>query len=135
MKTFKPYHRLEYIDELNKLEISGESHIRCIVHQAYYAGLNQLQFEIDNRLFFPMDAQDRYEKSHQAVIDACSAQIRKLKSGDPKRELVNRIYNNMKRNKLLRTDADYNLKSIEPTHANRSLNYAREIFNDLEAYQ
>ncbi len=39
--------------------MTDELHFRCVVHQAYYAALNQLQYEIDNRLFFPVDGDDR----------------------------------------------------------------------------
>lgn len=137
MGNFKPVHRLEYIKEINSLNINSECHLRNVIHQSYYAALNQLMYEIDNRLFFPMDAKDRYERSHQAVIDACDNQIRKLSLTDmARRQLLNKVSNNMKRARKLRIDADYRFDiEIVSAHAEVVLNYANQIFENLEAYQ
>lgn len=133
--SFKPRQRLEYALQLQSNAISDECHFRATVHQAYYAALNQLQYEIDNRLFFPMDGKDRFEKSHQAVLDACANQVRKLASNDAKRGLVNSVLQNMKRARALRTDADYRLDlPIVDVHANAAIKYALQIFDDLERY-
>lgn len=137
MGNFKPIHRLEYIKEINALNIKSECHLRNVIHQSYYAALNQLKFEIDNRLFFPMDGKDRYERSHQAVIDACDNQIRKLSQTDmARRQLLNKVSSNMKRARKLRIDADYRFDiTIESAHADAVLTYANQIFENLEAYQ
>jgi hypothetical protein len=137
MGKFKPQHRLDYIKEINALNIESECHLRSVIHQSYYAALNQLKYEIDNRLFFPMDEKDRHERSHQAVIDACENQIRKLPSTDKaRRQLLTKVSNNMKRARKLRVDADYRFDiEIVSAHANVATDYANQIFNNLEDYQ
>lgn len=136
MPDFKPRERLEYIQQLQGAGLTGECYLRCIVHQAYYAALNQLQSEIDNRLFFPVDADDRKKNSHQAFIDACNKQISKLPANDKKRELLNCIVSNMKRARSIRKYADYHLDvKIEQADANLVLKCSVQIFDDLEKYQ
>jgi len=137
MLDFKPRERLEYIQQLKATGLSGQCLHRCMVHQAYYAALNQLQYEIDNRLFFPIDADDRKFKSHQAFIDACYNQIRKLDTNaKEKRELLNRVVQNMKRAKAVREKADYHLQEkIVQSHVSLVLECSNQIFDDLEAYQ
>lgn len=132
---FKPRTRLEHINNLMKCGLSGEAHIRTIVHQGYYAAYNQLKYEIDNRLFFPVDGIDRYEKSHQAIIDACVKQCEKLPFGDTRKTLLNRILKNFKRAKSLRLNADYELmKQMHNNDVTAIVGYANAIFDDLESY-
>jgi hypothetical protein len=137
MPNFKPRERLEYIQNLQNTGLSSECHLRCIIHQAYYAALNQLQYEIDNRLFFPVDPNDRKFKSHQAFINACYVQIRKLPENDKqKRALLHSIAQNMKRSKLIREDADYNLEvKIEKIQVSTVLKCSNDVFEGLEKYE
>lgn len=133
---FKPIRRLEYIEAINSFNTQEEAHFRSVVHQAYYAGLNQTQYEIDNRLFFPMDGQDRFESSHKALEDACHNQSRKLPSADPRKALLATIANNLRRSKQLRQFADYQLDmNIGAVQAQSTINYVKEIFNCLEKYE
>lgn len=134
--AFKPIHRLEYIEALNGNNIESEAHIRSVIHQAYYAALNQVQYEIDNRLFFPVDGNDRVERSHKAFSDACLDQCRKLPAGDSRRELLTRIANNLKRAKNFRQHADYNLElKVDKTQSQATINFSKEVFSCLEQYE
>lgn len=133
--SFKPQHRLSYALELYDSEFSGEVHNRCIIHQAYYAALNQVQYEIENRLFFIVDDEDRKKQSHKAFIDACENQLGKLVAGDVRRQLLISIVNNLRRAKRLRETADYRLDSnIDKTSAQVALRHAQEIFDTLEQF-
>ncbi|KQX03254.1 hypothetical protein ASC84_00690 [Acinetobacter sp. Root1280] len=134
--SFKPLERLSYAQELNQSEKSNELHFRCVIHQAYYSALNQLQYEIDNRLFFDVDGDDRYTKSHKALIEACENQVKKLHPTDSRVKLLFRIVNNMRRAKRMRETADYHIESnVDNVTAKTTIQYVQEIFDCLEQYE
>lgn len=118
------------------MDVASECHMRCIIHQAYYAALNQIYHEIDNRLFFRIDKEDRKRKVHQAAIDACTNQIGKLPKDDARRDLLNNVANSMRRARALRVTADYDMSDrVYKTQADIAVRYANQIFDDLEQYQ
>lgn len=134
--SFKPLQRLSYAQELHQSNASSELHFRCVVHQAYYAALNQVEYEIDNRLFFAVDGGDRVKHSHKALIDACEWQLKKLTTGDNRKKLLMAIVNNMRRAKRMRETADYHFESnIDRVNAQSTLKFAEEIFECLERYE
>lgn len=133
--SFKPLQRLSYAQELHQSDACSELHFRSVVHQAYYAALNQVQYEIDNRLFFAVDGGDRIKHSHKALIDACEGQLKKLATGDSRKKLLITIVNNMRRARRMRETADYHLESnIDRINAQSTLKFAEEIFECLEQY-
>ena len=134
--SFKPLQRLNYAQDLNASGMTDELHFRCVVHQAYYAALNQLQYEIDNRLFFLVDGDDRIRHSHKALIDACDNQTRNLCTGDGRKKLLMTVVNNMRRAKRMREVADYNIATnVDNVSAQTTLRFVQEIFNCLEQYE
>ncbi|MHA3112877.1 hypothetical protein [Acinetobacter sp. ANC 4193] len=134
--SFKPLERLTYAQDLYQSNMSSELHFRCVIHQAYYAALNQVQYEIDNRLFFPVDSEDRIQQSHKAFIDACDNQIRKLGAIDNRKKLLMSVVNNMRRAKRMRETADYRIDlNIDKVGAQTTLSYVQDIFNCLEQYE
>ena len=134
--SFKPHQRLSYAQELSQSENSSELHFRCVIHQTYYAALNQLQYEIDNRLFFKVDGDDRVTKSHKALIDACDNQMRNLANGDSRKVLLSTIANNMRRAKRMRETADYHIESnVDHVTVQTTLKFVQGIFDCLEKYE
>ena len=134
--SFKPLQRLSYAQELHQSDVSNELHFRCVIHQAYYAALNQVQYEIDNRLFFPVDSDNRKKQSHKAFIDACDEQLKKITIGDGRKKLLMSVVNNMRRAKRMRETADYHMESnIDRMSAQTTLKFAEEIFDCLERYE
>lgn len=134
--SFKPLQRLGYAQELNQSDVSNELHFRCVIHQAYYAALNHMQYEIDNRLFFKVDGDDRVKHSHKALIESCEGQVKKLPTGDSRRKLLMTAVNNMRRAKRMRETADYHMESdIDHISAQSTLRFAEEIFDCIEKYE
>lgn len=130
---FKPFDRLlSSKDIFSKCEQS-EATYRSVIHQAYYASFNQLTNEIENRLFYPVDADIKRSSVHKAYSDACINKQDSLKVDHIDFNSLEVLIGDIKRLKGLRRLSDYELnKVINRSEAELSIILSSRIFDSIE---
>lgn len=130
---FKPFDRLlSAKDILGKCE-QNEATYRSVMHQSYYASFNQLTHEIENRLFYSVDAQTKNASVHKAYLDACINKQDALASDHIDFENLETVINDFKRLRGLRRVSDYELnKAVRKGEAELSIQLSNRIFDSIE---
>lgn len=119
-------------DILNKCE-QNEATYRSVMHQAYYAAFNQLNSEIENRLFYPVDPDTKSSSVHKAYLDACINKQDNLKSDHIDYKNLDTIINDFRRLRALRRVSDYELnKDVRKGEAELSTQLSDRIFDSIE---
>lgn len=130
---FKPFDRLlSAKDILGKCE-QNEATYRSVMHQSYYASFNQLTNEVENRLFYSVDAQTKNVSVHKAYLDACINKQDALTSDHIDFENLETVINDFKRLRGLRRVSDYELnKAVRKGEAELSIQLSNRIFDSIE---
>jgi len=130
---FKPYDRLLSANDIfNKCE-KNEATYRSVIHQSYYASYNQLVEEIENRLFYTVDAETKKKSVHKAYLDACMDKQDMLKEDHMDYDSLEKIINDLKQLRGFRAISDYEIRrEVNKANAELCIILADRIFNTIE---
>lgn len=119
-------------DIFNKCE-QNEATYRSVIHQSYYASYNQLVEEIENRLFYPVDAETKKKSVHKAYLEACMDKQDTLKEDHSDYNCLEQIINDLKQLRGFRVISDYEIRrEINKSNAELSIILADRVFGEIE---
>lgn len=133
---FKPYERIASAKEALQLCSGNEALYRGIIHQSYYSAFNQMNQEVDNRLFYPVDDQDKFRSVHKAYIDSCIAKKDSLQPNSIEWLKLDKLVTTITRLRGLRRKADYDIEAVvRLAECELSILQSEQIFNILESLE